>query len=419
MFRKLDAYKLYIGLQFFNSLFFSMIFVVASFYEATVAGLSGLQLVLVGTTVELTILLFEVPTGVVADAYSRRLSIIIGYFVMGVAFIVEGSFPAFVPILLAQVLWGIGYTFTSGATQAWLSDEIGEENANRAFLRSNQFELAGALLGMLIAIPLGNIAINLPIVSGGVMVAMIAVALTLFMSEHGFNPTRPEKRNTWQHMGDIFKKGLNAVRTRPTLLAILGVGLVYGLYSEGWDRLWVKYLVDNFTLPSIFGMNEVAFFGLLRAGGMVLSILATRIVEKRLDANHAPSVARYMLGITLLLSAAILTFAFSPALAVSVMAVWLVSITRNVMSPLYDAWVNQRLDSDTRATVISMSGQVDAIGQVASGPIAGVISLWSIRAAITGASLLLMPALPLIVRANRLHADDVANVTSSESQTVE
>ena len=414
MFRKLDAYKLYIGLQFFNSLCFSMIFVVTSFYEATVAGLSGLQLVLVGTTVELTILLFEIPTGVVADAYSRRLSIIIGYFIMGLAFIVEGSFPAFVPILLAQVLWGIGYTFTSGATQAWLSDEIGEEAANRAFLRANKFDLAGALVGMLVAIPLGNIAVNLPIVSGGVLVALIAVALTLFMSENGFKPVRREDRNTWQHMGDIFNKGLNAVRARPTLLAILGVGLVYGLYSEGWDRLWVKYLVDHFTLPSIFGMNEVAFFGLLRAGGMLLSILATRVVEKRLDANHAPSVARYMLGITVMLSAAIMLFAFSPALAVSIAAVWLVSITRNMMGPLYDAWVNQRLDSDTRATVISMSGQVDAIGQVASGPIAGVISLWSIRAAIAGASLLLTPALPLIVRANRLHAEDAANAASPE-----
>ena len=414
MFRKLDAYKLYIGLQFFNSLCFSMIFVVTSFYEATVAGLSGLQLVLVGTTVELTILLFEIPTGVVADAYSRRLSIIIGYFIMGLAFIVEGSFPAFVPILLAQVLWGIGYTFTSGATQAWLSDEIGEEAANRAFLRANKFDLAGALVGMLVAIPLGNIAVNLPIVSGGVLVALIAVALTLFMSENGFKPVRREDRNTWQHMGDIFNKGLNAVRARPTLLAILGVGLVYGLYSEGWDRLWVKYLVDHFTLPSIFGMNEVAFFGLLRAGGMLLSILATRVVEKRLDANHAPAVARYMLGITVMLSAAIMLFAFSPALAVSIAAVWLVSITRNMMGPLYDAWVNQRLDSDTRATVISMSGQVDAIGQVASGPIAGVISLWSIRAAIAGASLLLTPALPLIVRANRLHAEDAANAASPE-----
>jgi len=416
MFRKLDAYKLFIGLQFFTSLFFSMIFVVTSLYEATVAGLSGLQLVLVGTTVEVTILLFEVPTGIVADAYSRRLSIIIGYFIMGLAFIVEGSFPFFVPILLAQVLWGIGYTFTSGATQAWLSDEVGEENANRTLLRANKFDLAGALAGTLIAIPLGSIAVKVPILIGGMLIGLIAVALILFMSENGFKPTRPENRNTWQHMGDIFKKGLNAVQARPTLLAILGVGLVYGLYSEGWDRLWVKYLVDHFTLPRIFGMNEVAFLGLLRAGGMLLSILATRFMEKRLDVNHAPAVGRYMLGITVLLSAAIFAFAFSRALAVNILAVWLVSITRNAMEPLYNAWVNHRLDSDTRATVISMSGQVDAIGQIASGPIAGVISLWSIRAAITGASLLLIPALPLIARANRLHAEDAANLNIPETQ---
>ena len=143
-------------------------------------------------------------------------------------------------------------------------------------------------------------------------------------------------------------------------------------------------------------MNDVAFFGFLRAGGMILSILATRQVEKRLDASHAPSIAKGMFWLTALLSLAIFTFAFSPALAVSIAAVWLVSITRNVLGPLYDAWVNQRLDSDTRATVISMSGQVDAIGQIASGPLAGVVSLWSIRAAITFASLLILPALPLI-----------------------
>ena len=418
MFRKLDAYKLYLGLQFCTGLFFSMIFVVTSLYEATVANLTGTQLVLVGTTVELTILLFEVPTGIVADAYSRRTSIIIGFFLMGLGFLVEGTFPIFGMILLTQVLWGIGYTFTSGATQAWLSDEIGEENANRAFLRGNQYDLAGALIGMLLAIPLGNMAVNLPILAGGAAVAGIGLFLLLFMPENGFKPTRPEDRNSLQHMADIFKKGLSTVRSRPVLLSVLGIGFIYGLYSEGWDRLWVKYLVDNFTLPSIFGMNEVAFFGFLRAGGMLLSILATRQVEKRLDANHAPSIARAMLWITVLLSAAILTFAFSPALAISIIAVTMVSILRNIMEPLYSAWVNQRLDSEARATVLSMSSQVDAIGQVLSGPVAAVISLVSVRAAITMASLLLLPAIPLINRANRLHADDV-NSSSLEIQSAE
>lgn len=416
MFRKADAYKLYLGLQFFNGLFFSMIFVVASLYEATVAGLSGMQLVLVGTTVEVTVLLFEIPTGIVADAYSRRLSIIIGWFLMGVGFLIEGFFPIFSMILLTQVLWGIGYTFTSGATQAWLSDEIGEDNANRAFLRGNQYALAGSLIGMLAAIPIGNIAVNLPIVVGGFAVLGIGIVLLLFMPETGFKMTRPEDRNSFQHMSDIFKKGLTAVRSRPVLLSVLGIGFIYGLYSEGWDRLWVKYLVDHFTLPGLFGMNEVAFFGLLRAGGMLLSIFVTQQVEKRLDASHAPSIARAMVWITVLLAAAIFTFAFSPALSISIAAVLLVSITRNVMEPLYNAWINQRLDSDTRATVISMSGQVDAIGQIASGPVAALISLSSVRAAITMASLLLTPALPLIARANRLHAEDAASTAVPDVQ---
>jgi DHA3 family tetracycline resistance protein-like MFS transporter len=416
MFRKFDAYKLYLALQFFTGLFFSMIFVVASLYEATVAGLSGTQLVLVGTTLEVVILLFEVPTGIVADAYSRRLSIVIGYFLMGIGFIVEGFFPIFRMILLTQVFWGIGYTFTSGSTQAWLSDEIGEEKANNAFLRGNQYDLAGSLVGMLIAIPIGNIAVNAPILAGGVSVAAIGALLILFMPESGFHPTRPEDRNSFQHMADILKKGIAAVRSRPVLSSVLGIGFIYGLYSEGWDRLWVKYLVDNFTLPSIFGMNSVAFFGILRAGEMLLSILATQQVEKRLDANHAPSIARAMLWITVLLSAAIFTFAFSAALAISILAVTVVSITRNVMAPLYTAWVNQRLDSDTRATVISMSGQVDAIGQITSGPVAALISLSSVRAAITVASLLLTPALPLIARANRLHAEDNASRALPDAQ---
>jgi len=406
MIRKFDAYKLYLALQFVTGVSFSMIFVVASLYEATVANLSGMQLVLVGTTLEATILLFEIPTGIVADAYSRRLSIVIGTFIMGAAFVIEGLFPVFGMILLSQVLWGLGYTFTSGATQAWLSDEIGEQEANRALLRGNQFDLVGSILGMLLAIPIGNLGVNMPILVGGASVALTALALALVMPEHGFKPTPREDRNTFRHMGEIFKKGIATVRARPALGSVLGIGFIYGLYSEGWDRLWVKFLVDNFTLPSLFGMNDVAFFGILRAGGMLIALVATRQVEKRLDASHAPSIARAMLWITMILSAAILAFAFSPALAVSVLAVLTVSVTRNVMGPLYDAWVNQRLDSDTRATVISMSGQVDAIGQVASGPVAAAVSLASIRAAITMAALLLAPVLPLIGRANRLHAGE-------------
>src|SRR5689334_8586689 len=125
---KMDAYRLYLLMSGATALFFTLVFSVNMVYQVQNVGLSPLQLVLVGTTLEVSCFLFEIPTGIVADVYSRRLSIIIGFVLIGAGFIVEGSIPTFAAMLVSQVLWGIGYTFTSGANQAWITDEIGEEN---------------------------------------------------------------------------------------------------------------------------------------------------------------------------------------------------------------------------------------------------------------------------------------------------
>ena len=105
---KFSAYSVYLFMELATSLFFSMIFTVGAVYQVSTVGLNSLQLVLVGTTLEISAFVFEVPTGVIADVYSRRLSIIIGMFVLGLGFVIEGSFPLFVPILLAQVICGLG-----------------------------------------------------------------------------------------------------------------------------------------------------------------------------------------------------------------------------------------------------------------------------------------------------------------------
>lgn len=398
---KLDAKKVYLFIEFTASALFAMMFVTMSLYEATVAGLTPLQLVLVGTALEVSAFVFEIPTGVVADVYSRRLSIIIGYFLMGIGFLVEGLFPAFLPILLAQVIWGLGYTFTSGATQAWISDEIGEEDANKLVLRANRVGLYASLLGMGMAVLIGSQSVGLPILFGGAGVVLIGLVLVVIMPETGFHPTPREDRNNWQHMAHTFKEGIKAVRARPRLMTILGIGLLYGLYSEGFDRLWVKHILDTFELPVLFGQTDVAFFGLLRAGSMVLSIFATRFVEKRIDTGSPLAIGRATLGITFGISAGLIGFALSPIFAVTIIAYWFISVLRNVAGPLYSTWVNQKLDPNTRATVLSMSSQVDAIGQMGGGPLAAAVAgAVSVVAAIITSGLLLLPALPLIGRAN-------------------
>src|SRR5512142_2383346 len=96
--------RTYLFLSFASEALFALAFTAMLVYEPEVAVLNPLQLVLVGTTLELSVFVCEIPTGVVADVYSRRLSILIGHALIGLGFLVEGSFTAFLPILLAQVL---------------------------------------------------------------------------------------------------------------------------------------------------------------------------------------------------------------------------------------------------------------------------------------------------------------------------
>jgi MFS family permease len=148
----------------------------------------------------------------VADVYSRRLSIIIGYILMGLGFLVEGFFPAFIPILLTQVVWGLGYTFTSGATQAWISDEIGEDDANKLFLRATQIGLFASLIGMGLATLVGANSVVMPLRVGAFGVMLIGITLAVIMPETGFHPTPREDRTTWGHMWHTFKQGADTVR---------------------------------------------------------------------------------------------------------------------------------------------------------------------------------------------------------------
>jgi DHA3 family tetracycline resistance protein-like MFS transporter len=403
--KKLDPYRLYLILEGAVSFLFSMIFVASAIYQVTVAQLSALELVLVGTVVEMSIFFFEIPTGVVADVKSRRLSIIIGYILIGAGFLLEGLVPIFWSILLAQVLWGLGYTFTSGATQAWITDEISEERAARAFLRASQVGSLAGLAGLALGVIIGRQQVNLPILVGGSLLVGLAIFLAVFMPETGFQPEPRGERSTLQHMVDTFKEGVYAVRRRTLLVDILWIGFFYGLYSEGFDRLWTKHMLDNFTLPVLAGFTPMVWNGLIRAGQAVLGTLAVEVVHRRIDTGKFRHILVTMFGVTVVLAGSLMALAWmNDSFLLMILALWAISISRQIIGPLYTTWVNQKLDSQVRATVISMSSQVDAIGQIGGGPLVGVIGQhFSVRAALAASSLLLLPNLALFLRSSRQH----------------
>ncbi len=383
-------------------MFFYMIITVNLVYQATVVGLNPLQLVLVGTVLEGSVLLFEIPTGIVADVYSRRLSVVIGYLLIGAGFILEGAIPLFETVLLAQVIWGVGATFISGASEAWIADEIDqtkgetEKTVGQVFLRGSQFHQVGGLAGIGLSVGLASINITRPIVLGGLLLVLLAFFLALVMPEQGFAPTPRRDRNSWQMMGQTISYGRQLIRGRPVLIAILGISAIFGMASEGYDRLWTVHILENFSLPTLGQLDPIVWFGIINAVSMFLTLGVAEIARRKIDTDSHQAVARALLGLDALLIAGVILFALSSNFALALAAFWVGGALRATRYPLYSAWTNQHVESKVRATILSINGQADAMGQIAGGPVVGAIgTIFSLRAAlvVAGVILSLAPAL--------------------------
>ncbi len=407
---KQNPTRIYLFIGGGRALFNALVFTINLIYQVETVGLNPLQMVLVGTVLEVTVLLFEVPTGAVADVYSRRLSVIIGLALVGSGYLLEGSIPMFWAVLGAQVLWGIGYTFVSGALQAWLADEIGVEAAGPVFLRSAQVELIAGFAGIGVSVWLASRWLQLPILVGGVLYIALAACMALIMPERGFRPTPPEERETWKQMADTARAGLRAVRGHPALRIVVGLSLVTGLYSEGYDRLWTPHLLNSFDFPSLFGLEDSVFwFGVIGAGATLTGIAANELARRGRAAEEQARSINWLTLLYGLLPASLLLLAWTRSIWAAILALWGINLCRSTIEPLENAWVVRNTDSAQRATVISLWGQANSLGQATGGPVLGWLGTAArIPVALTVSAAVLLPGqwLLALARGERSASDE-------------
>lgn len=394
--RKWDAARVFYIMSGGSSFFNSLMFTIMSVYYVSMVHLNPLQLVLVGTTLEGTCLLLELPTGIVADTYSRRLSVIIGTFLLGAAFTMISLVPVFWVVLLGQVISGAGYTFLSGATDAWLADEVGAEKVGPIYVRTGQIGRAAALVGIALSAALGSLSLQLPFTAGGILYMLMAVFLLLVMPETGFHKAPVEERNInpFSSMRDTFTQGLRAVRGRPVLITLMVINLIFGAASEGYDRLRDAYLLKNIAFPALLNLQPVAWFGIFSIAGILVSMAVTERLRGRLESatNNQAVTARLLLWLNLGMTAAVVCLALSSNFSLMIAILIFRSVMISLYEPLYDTWLVQSAEPKVRATVLSMVSQSNALGQMAVGPGIGAVGLrFSLRSAILLSGLMLAP----------------------------
>jgi len=391
--RKMPAIPTYFLISAVAGLMFSAMSMVSTIYRVQVVELNPLQLILVGTVLEAAYFLGEIPTGVVADAYSRKLSLIIGYVMIGLGFMVEGLFPTFGMVLLAQVIWGVGATFLSGATSAWIAGEIGEERLTSVMIRGGQIGRIASILGILFGMTVGAaFNLGLTFVLSGLGMVLLGVLLIFIMPETNFIPAAAEERDTWGKLAQTFRSGASVVRTSSLLQLIFAIELFFGLSAEGIDRLSEAHFLEDFTWPTLIILQPIIWLGLIRIANSLLGIGVTEWLRRKVPEQDDGKTLRAMQVLTAVFILAILAFAFATDFKLGVLSYVVLVQARGGVDALYAPWVTKQIEPQVRATVLSMWGQMNAIGQMVGGPLVGALAtITTLSIGYASTALLLLP----------------------------
>jgi MFS family permease len=185
------------------------------------------------------------------------------------------------------------------------------------------------------------------------------------------------------------------------IVLVIAAELFMGGSSEAFDRLKEAHFLRDVGLPGVGDLDAVVWFGIFWLAGMVLNIAATGSLIRRVERGGPQTVARLLFGFIFLELAAMLVFALTGSTWVAIAGLLGVFFARNMQQPLYATWLTKQITNSTvRATVFSITGPANAIGQAAGGPVLGGIgNVWGIRAALATGALAIAPALAFYGRA--------------------
>ena len=335
------------------------------------AGLSNAEAFAANAFFTVGQVLFEVPTGVVADARGRRFSYVLGagtLLLSTLLYLVMWQVHA--PLLgwaIASILLGLGFTFFSGATEAWLVDALRATgftgNLERVFGRAQTISgvamLVGSVSGGLIAQATN---LGVPYLFRAAMLGVTLVVALRFMHDLGFTPERgvgPAKavRNVVRGAVD---GGFRNPPVRWLMLAApftAGTG-IYVFYAAQ------PYLLELYGDQTAYGVAGLA--AALVAGAQIVGGLAVgrvrRFFTRRTDALLLGGVLN-----VILLGLIGLTNSFIVALVL--LAGW--SLVFAMESPLRQAYINGLIPSEQRATVLSFDSLMGSAGGVVAQPALG------------------------------------------------
>ena len=404
--------KIYLTLLLFNTLATSLIWGINTLFLLD-AGLSNTEAFAANAFFTAGFMLFEIPTGVIADLQGRRVSYLLGVVTLSISTLlylymwrVSAPFWAWA---LSSMLLGLGFTFFSGAVQAWLADALAhtgfKEQLEAVLAKGEIVEgsamLAGSIAGGLIA---QTTNLGMPYLLRALLLVINFVLAFVLMKDIGFTPARekhPLKEIKVILAGSI-RHGLRNPPVRWLMLAAPFTGgvSIYAFYAMQ------PYLLELYGEEKAYGIAGLA--AAIVAGAQIVGGLIVPHIGKVFRRRTSVLLVCEFLGCVILLIVGLI-----PNFWVAIILLILWGLMFSASTPIRQAYLNALVPSQQRATVLSFDSLFGSSGGVVIQPVLGkAADVWGypMSYVLSGAIQVLSLPFTWLARRENTDADEITEV---------
>jgi MFS family permease len=368
------------------------------------AGLTNFQAFAANACFTAGMVLFEIPTGVVADRWGRRVSFLCGTLTLaattGLYVLLWQLHSVFVWWAIISALLGLGFTFFSGATEAWLVDALAatrfDGQLEGVFARGQVvigvMTLSGSVAGGFLA-QLTNLGVPY-VARTAILLGMFVVAL-IMMHDLGFTPARGKRpmAEMKRILDSSVEHGLKVPAVRATMLA--------GMFSGGIG-IYVFYALQPHLLNLWGNQKAYGIAGLvaaLVAAAQILSGFLTPLIRRAFRRRTSALLTLEALAVAML---ALIGLAGNFWVTTVLIMLW--ALAAYVGTPIRQAYLNGMIPSHERATILSFDSLINSTGGIVAQPLLGKSAdVWGYQVSYLLSAAGSALALPFIARARRLN----------------
>jgi MFS family permease len=348
-------------------------------------GFSLFQIGILVAVMPLFILIFEIPTGAIADIYGRKFSVLLGLLLEGIGVFLAFFFTNFYALMAVFAFIGIGTTFSSGASEAWIVDLLKKKKKNflqKYFVKKQSFDsFALVVSGILGAFLVKHFGISIIWIAGGL--SFLVSILMLMFAEEYFVRKKVKIRDSFRETNKKSIESLRYSKGHPVLFYFfISAMILFFAGSFSGNLSWIPFLQE-------LGFPDYAFGYLWSAMGFVgifAPFIAHRLLKKGKEKGFI--LMMIILGILILLPV-LFVYQLYAAIFILVASIFLLQMSRPAERIFFQRFIPSKL----RATIGSVEGALMSAVGILAVPLTGLsLDLIGTRYTFLLSAVLMIPA---------------------------